>query len=449
MGIVELGVDDGRVEAQEPQPQPVVVAVLDDPQVRRGGHHQPGAVGQGAGPQGGRVPVPRRFARRPAGPRRAPAARAGGRGGAAWPRGSRTCRARAPGSRVRATKSRTYRGAMLNVLGISVGQVRRRSPWRMPSTAPARNRSRRSARAAGPSMARSGRRKSSWASVRGWKARATSGGSGAGIGAAARRGDRRAAARPGAASAASARSCQAARSSTEAQVELAEASADIGPGRRIDLRRREQGGERIEVVADADPALGAGLQRRGAAAAERVKDDVAGPRVAGDEGVGEARREARQVRAHGVERVAPEALLVLPLGLQRQRRERDRVAGRGPAMSGRAAAEPRRPRWWAGAEALAEALARGKGLVAARGAEGARGAAMLARTFERVQPQGRSSSRSTNVASASSRSPRLPNQVATFTTSRWRRSAAAGLVMAWTACGKSMTTTRPFHHRRL
>ena len=66
------------------------------------------------------------------------------------------------------------------------------------------------------------------------------------------------------------------------------ASARVG---RLDLRRGQQVGERVEVVADADPALGAGLERRRAATGERIEDDVARPRVAGDEGVGERRRE--------------------------------------------------------------------------------------------------------------------------------------------------------------
>ena len=64
-------------------------------------------------------------------------------------------------------------------------------------------------------------------------------------------------------------------------------------------------GERVEVVADADAAFCAGLEGHGPAAGERIEDDVAGPAVASDEGVGEGGRKARQVRAHRVERVAP------------------------------------------------------------------------------------------------------------------------------------------------
>ena len=92
-------------------------------------------------------------------------------------------------------------------------------------------------------------------------------------------------------------------------------------------------GERVEVVADSDPALGTGLQRARPATAERVEDDVAGPRVAGDEGVGEGRREARQVGAHRMEPVTPQPLLVLPLrgdgqGRQLVRGETGQVEGK-------------------------------------------------------------------------------------------------------------------------
>ncbi len=105
------------------------------------------------------------------------------------------------------------------------------------------------------------------------------------------------------------------------QPELGETRGRLGACRRLDLRRGQQMGERIEVVADPDAALGAGLEGRRAAPGERVEDDVARPRVASDEGVGERRREAREVRAHRVEGVAPQPLLVLPLGGERERRQ--------------------------------------------------------------------------------------------------------------------------------
>ena len=56
VGVVERRVDLPRVEAEEPRPQPVVVAVLHDPQVRRRGHDEAGAIGQAAGPQRGLRP---------------------------------------------------------------------------------------------------------------------------------------------------------------------------------------------------------------------------------------------------------------------------------------------------------------------------------------------------------------------------------------------------------
>ena len=97
-----------------------------------------------------------------------------------------------------------------------------------------------------------------------------------------------------------------------------ESRPGLGRRSRIDLGRRQQVGERVQVVADADPPLGACLEGGRPASGERIEDDVASPRVAGDEGVGEGRREAREVRAHRVERVAPQPLLVLPLGRDRQ-----------------------------------------------------------------------------------------------------------------------------------
>ena len=44
VGVVEGRVDLAGVEAEEPRPQPVVVAVLDDPQVGRRGDHEPGPL---------------------------------------------------------------------------------------------------------------------------------------------------------------------------------------------------------------------------------------------------------------------------------------------------------------------------------------------------------------------------------------------------------------------
>ena len=120
------------------------------------------------------------------------------------------------------------------------------------------------------------------------------------------------------------------------QAELREPGRRLGTRRRLNLRGGQQVGKGVEVVADADPALGAGLERGRAASRERVEDDVTRPRVPGDERMGQGRREAREVRAHRVERVAPQPLL----------RPSTPVRGRSPAVRAgvRARAGPRRAR---------------------------------------------------------------------------------------------------------
>ena len=127
----------------------------------------------------------------------------------------------------------------------------------------------------------------------------------------------------------------------------------LGPGRRLDLRGGEQVGERVEVVADADPPLRAGLERRRAAAGERIEDDVARARVAGDERVREGGREAREVGAHRVERVAPQPLLVLPLGRDRDRRQLERQLERELARRTWHVSSARVPTWAVGASLTA------------------------------------------------------------------------------------------------
>ena len=76
-----------------------------------------------------------------------------------------------------------------------------------------------------------------------------------------------------------------------AQSELGEASCGLGPRGGLDLGSRQQVSERIEVVPDADPALGAGLERRRAAPREGIHDDVARARIASDERMGKGGRE--------------------------------------------------------------------------------------------------------------------------------------------------------------
>jgi hypothetical protein len=77
--------------------------------------------------------------------------------------------------------------------------------------------------------------------------------------------------------------------------ELGEPGRGRGTRSGLDLGCGQQVGERVEVVADADAALRAGLERGGAAPREGIEHDVAGPRVASDERVGEGRREAGKV----------------------------------------------------------------------------------------------------------------------------------------------------------
>src|SRR6476659_6163036 len=98
-----------------------------------------------------------------------------------------------------------------------------------------------------------------------------------------------------------------------AESESSEPGRRLGAVRRLDFRGRQEMGERVEVVADANSTFGARLEGRGPTSAERVEDDVSAAAVAPDEGVGESRRKARQVRAHRMEGRAPQPLLVLPL----------------------------------------------------------------------------------------------------------------------------------------
>ena len=106
--------------------------------------------------------------------------------------------------------------------------------------------------------------------------------------------------------------------------ERREPCAGLGRRRGIHLRRREQMGERVEVVANADPTLGTRLERGRAPTGEGVEDHVTGSRVAGDERVRESSRKAREIGAHRVEAVAPQPLLGLPFRRNRQLGEPER-----------------------------------------------------------------------------------------------------------------------------
>ena len=108
------------------------------------------------------------------------------------------------------------------------------------------------------------------------------------------------------------------------EAELGEPGRRLRACRRFDLGRRQEVGERVEVVADTDPALGAGLEGCRPAPGERVQDDITRSRVARDEGVGQGGRETGEVRAHRVEGVTPQPLLVLPLGGEGDRGQLER-----------------------------------------------------------------------------------------------------------------------------
>jgi hypothetical protein len=125
-----------------------------------------------------------------------------------------------------------------------------------------------------------------------------------------------------------------ARGSGPAEAQARQTGLDLRPARRVDLCGRQQMGERVEVVSGPHSPLRAGLERRRPAAAEGIEDHVTGSRVAGDECVRQTGREARQVRAHRMEAVAPQPLLALPFRFDRERRDLGRELERQLADRG-------------------------------------------------------------------------------------------------------------------
>ena len=91
------------------------------------------------------------------------------------------------------------------------------------------------------------------------------------------------------------------------------ASRRVGGSRAAAVSSMRQ---RVAIDAHADAALEARLEGHRAAAAERVEDHVTRTAPACDEVVCEGRRQAAQVGAHGVQRVRPSAVLVVPFGWQ-------------------------------------------------------------------------------------------------------------------------------------
>jgi hypothetical protein len=317
------------VVAEQPQPQPVVVAVLHDPQVGRRGDHQPGPLRQAAGAQGSRNRTPAsraspsraipraagsgwRYRRRSLSSRSAKVSRSG-----EWKSGPRhevadvarrhaervghdrrqVARALAVEDAGQGRKDETV-GAIVGVqagpqveqLGErsrvegerDLGRYRRVRPDREGAGVIVRSTRRPRARTGGGGD-RSTARPRGHDVGRAWVRHY---GFGEGVPLGCRGG-------PG-------------------QTERSDASLDVRFRGRVDLGRGQDLGERVEVVAGADSALGARLKRCSPAAAERVQHHVARAGVSGDEGMNQAGREARKVRAHGMEAVAPETLLILP-----------------------------------------------------------------------------------------------------------------------------------------
>ena len=310
MGVVERRVDGAGIEPEEPRPQPVVVAVLHDPEVRRRGHHQPGTLRAPATTESGagaRRQVPgvteqgdpldrwRRLAEEPVELLGEPVEHVALRRGERGP-----CRvvahvARRHRERVRHQHRQVARALAVEDAGDGGGQEAVGpvvEPERGPDEQELAERPRVERQgdldrdvfdAIGVRVARPGARDQG---CRGVGRRPDPFGEGQPAG-----GGR-----------------------VPGQPELGQSRRRLRARRRLDLGRGQQVGERVEVVADADPALRAGLERGRAAPGERVEDDVTRPRIAGDERMGEGRREAREIRAHRMEGVAPQPLLVLPLG---------------------------------------------------------------------------------------------------------------------------------------
>ena len=192
-------------------------------------------------------------------------------------------------------------------------------------SAAARNRS------VGRSRSRLVRTSSSWASVRGWNASATSAGTGSapsvGLGTRARARDERRGIgeRPGRRAPSQPRHRPPRRGEAP---RAASAPRPASPARPSTAVSRWANGLRslptpIRPSADAWSGVVPRPENGSRTTSPRR-------RIAGDEGVGEGRREAREVRAHRVERVAPQPLLVLPLGRDPDRRQ---LGGQLPARA--------------------------------------------------------------------------------------------------------------------
>ena len=309
--MVQLVVDRLRVEAKEPGPQPVVIAVAQHTQVGRRGDGKPGPVRQATGAQG-RAGAPARGAR------------------IAQEREAARRRQRLPVEPVQLRRQRVERIALRRPeagpgrepadvarrhaerVGHQRRQVRGRLAVQDPDHRPGEE-------AVGPVGEPEGRTQEQQLAERARVERDRHL-----VGHGLRTAVRRTAAAcgrdergrmPGPRNHALAERDPGRRLRAPGQPQGGQAGPRLGRARRLQLGGGEQVRERVEIVTDADPALRRRLERRGATPGERVEHDVARPAVAGDERVGEGRREAREVRAHRMEAVAPQPWLRLPLGL--------------------------------------------------------------------------------------------------------------------------------------
>src|SRR6478672_5347181 len=98
----------------------------------------------------------------------------------------------------------------------------------------------------------------------------------------------------------------------ERALQLVDEAIGFFPTGRVGLRTRQDECQRTEVVRDRLATLNSGLQWSRATAAERVKDDIARPRVLLDELMRDLGGEHAVVRAHGVHRVAPAGADAMP-----------------------------------------------------------------------------------------------------------------------------------------
>ncbi len=319
MGVVERCVDHVGREAQEPGSEPVVVAVLDHPQVGRGGEHEARPIGERLGAQGSPRPDARVAC--------VTQERDPGRARAAVPgeptelRGEEdeevaVRRGEARPRRVVARVAGSHAERIRHELGEVAGPPAVEDPDEgsrqeaVGRVVEVETRAREEDLGQRPRVEREG-------DLRGDGLAALTGAVGRTCG---RNEPRQRRGRP---SDHAGRQVQpAGRLERPVDPKARQPCLQLADRRWPDLGSRQDVGQRVEVVAHADASLRARLEGRRAAPAERVQDDVARPRVARDERVGEGRREAGQVRAHRVVGVAPQSRLALPVGLERQLGER-------------------------------------------------------------------------------------------------------------------------------